>query len=360
MLHTAATQGMAVVHLQQRGFTFVWRRRIPQDLVSRWKRRELTKSSQQTDRAEALRVARRLSLAADNIFAIARNMPDLTTEQLDQLARDYFEDAIERDEAQRLRPSTKRGGAYIEPTFPDQCPIDADQSRLEDLLGETQEQIANNDFRQVAPQVLAVLEEAGLQVDTKSDTFRALAQRILRAQAEAMRIAYERRAGNYTVQPQDPLFSWAAASVSRQVKPKVAPRLSEVASAFVATRVRDGKWKEITKRNSTSKLNFFVETLKDPKIDAISRRPQSRGLKTTLTDLLELHDEGGLAIDDKHFRASAAPAKTEKASSLSRRGGHGKGQCEPRLPDTGRGVDHAHLTVSQDRLDDEVTSWELP
>lgn len=185
MLHTAATQGMAVVHLQQRGFTFVWRRRIPQDLVSRWKRRELTKSSHQTNRAEALRVARRLSAAADNIFAMARNMPDLTTEQLDQLARDYFERAIADDEAQRLRPSIKRGGAYIEPAFPDQCSIDADQSLLEDLLAETQEQIANSDFRRVAPHVLAVLQEAGLQVDRTSDTFRALAQRILRAQAEA-------------------------------------------------------------------------------------------------------------------------------------------------------------------------------
>jgi hypothetical protein len=184
-------------------------------------------------------------------------MAELSREQLDQLARRYFEEALQRDEDQRLRALPHRG-AYIEPQD-DQCPIDADQTLLADLLTEVQEALAGNDFRAVQQRVTDLLTSSGIEVDPKSETFRLLAHRVLRAQAEVLRMAYDRRAGDYAVEPRDPLFSWRPSVVAQSENAKASFPLSQVITAFVAAKERDGKWKPVTKRNNTSKLVLFTE-----------------------------------------------------------------------------------------------------
>ena len=64
-----------------------------------------------------MRAARRLSLAADRLFKDVIAMHDLTREQLDQLARRYFENALDEDEAQRLTPAQAPSRRFLRNDF---------------------------------------------------------------------------------------------------------------------------------------------------------------------------------------------------------------------------------------------------
>ena len=209
-------------------------------------------------------------------------MPDLTRAQLDQLARDYFDRALQDDEDQRLR-TQGRGSAYTSPQE-GQLPLDADQSLLAGLLEDLMEALAENDFRQVQPQVTELLTSAGITPDPRSEPFRLLAQRLLRAQAEVFTMAFRRRAGDYSVQPRDPLFSWRPGMLAQPEAAKSSLLLSQVVEVFVEAKVRDGAWKPNTKRNNVSKLNLFAETLDDKPIDTVSR-DDVRDWRDALDDL---------------------------------------------------------------------------
>jgi integrase len=209
-------------------------------------------------------------------------MSELTREQLDHLARRYFEEILQADEDQRFRARPSRT-AYIEPQD-GQCPIDADQELLAHVLSDVQEALAQNDFRGVQLQVADLLTGRRLHPDPKSETFRLLAHRVLRAQAEVLRMAYDRRAGDYAVEPRDPLFSWRPGIAAQPDEAKASLPLSQVVADFVAAKTRDGKWRPVTKRNNVSKLTLFAETLNDKPIDTVTR-DDIRDWRDALVDL---------------------------------------------------------------------------
>ncbi|MBF5095491.1 hypothetical protein F1643_14690 [Azospirillum sp. INR13] len=92
--------------LRLRAGRYLFRRRIPDDLVSRFRQRELIRVLGPLTKATALRQARRLAVVADQLFAMVKNDPTLSPEQIASLARQWFADALaefERESAaQRL------------------------------------------------------------------------------------------------------------------------------------------------------------------------------------------------------------------------------------------------------------------
>lgn len=73
--------------LRLRAGRYLFCRRIPDDLVPRFRQRELIRVLGPSTKAIALRQARRLAVVADQLFAMVKNDPTLSPEQIASLAR---------------------------------------------------------------------------------------------------------------------------------------------------------------------------------------------------------------------------------------------------------------------------------
>lgn len=134
------------------------------------------------------------------MFALIMSKPDLTPDQIDAIARDWFNTALEVDEEQRLTARPGRG-VYTQPSDPlNETPVDTDVDLLGTLECEAREAVASNDLGRARQWVEACLAEAGAQADPNSLTYKRLAHALLRANAEFYRVAAGRRAGNYAIQ----------------------------------------------------------------------------------------------------------------------------------------------------------------
>jgi integrase len=231
----------------------------------------------------ALRAARRLSIAVDALFSHAEAMPDLSEEQLDALARDYFDSALREDERQRATAAPGRA-LYTDARALALPPVEADQFVLSEILDGIREELADRDFRRIAPEVDHLLAQSGVEAARDDEIFRLLAQRLLRADIEVLRLAYHRRAGDYRVTPRDRLFLERPPTRPLQRPPAASPRLSDVAAAFICAKERDGNWKPITKKNSEPKLKLFVELVGDKPIDELTR-DDVRDWRDALSDM---------------------------------------------------------------------------
>lgn len=260
------------MHMLRRGAVYAWRRRVPLTLVGKWGRREVGRSLRTKNRDEAARLARALSATADRLFSHTMSHPDLTADQIDTLAREWFATALEADEHHRLNtPSAK--AAYT--TAPDlEDPIEADLEALGWLESEYAEATARNDFTMVRHNVEAILAEAGLPPDRKSGAYKRLANALLRANCEVLRIAKTRRVGDYTAEVADQLFRTQAqpAALPVPVNPALSSLpLSQLVDIFIAAKLADGKWTADTKRKTVPKLISFAEALDNKPVDMVSR-----------------------------------------------------------------------------------------
>ncbi|MDB5409355.1 MAG: hypothetical protein JWL84_4267 [Rhodospirillales bacterium] len=298
------------MRLRRKGAMLHWRRRVPLDLASRWGRVELVKALSTADKGLAEEVARRLSVISDRLFMHVSASPMLTSDQINTLARDWLDRALEADEEQRLNAPGHRG-VYVAPQHPDQDPVDADQALLSDHLEEVLEALASNDLTLVRGATVGMLIELGIEPDPQSDTYRQVGRRLLRAHAELFRMSIRRREGDYSVQPRDPLFSWSPSLVAQPEPAKASLVLSAVVTAYVIAKERDGKWQDVTKRNSVNKLNLFAATLDDKPIDTVTRE-DIRGWRDVLTDSVELAPN----TIGQHFKIVAGLFKWAKLEGM--------------------------------------------
>ncbi len=306
------------MHMQRRGAVYSWRRRVPLTLAMKWGRREVVRSLRTTNRGEAARLARTLSTTADRFFDHAMSHPDLTPDQIDALARQWFADALEIDEG--TRTNARPGKSMYTAGYDDgEEPVTADLEVLGWLEGEYREALAYNDFARVRCDVERLLTEVGIPVDSKSETFKRLARALLRANVEFLHIAKARRVGNYALEPVDPLFrpqTYRQAPAPAVSVDPVQPSLplSKVMEAYIVAKERDGKWVPVTKKNTVNKLKLFVDTLRDKPVDAVTR-DDIRDWREVLEDQHELSNNS----IRHHFKTVAAMfnwAKDERKSTI--------------------------------------------
>ncbi|SDH69556.1 Site-specific recombinase XerD [Roseospirillum parvum] len=221
-----------------------------------------------------MRRARLLSITADRLFDHLMSHPELTPDQIDDLARKWFAEALRDEEDFRL--SAQSGKAlYVWPRAGED-PVDADLELLSELEADYREAIACNQFSKVARDVECLLGEAGRSAEPGSDVYKRLCLALLRANIELFRISKARRVGDYSLEPIDPLFRRQSASVSSMMpepgdqRAKSLP-LGDVLEAYEVAQVRDGKWQPTTRRNAIGKLRLFVETLDGKPIDTVTR-----------------------------------------------------------------------------------------
>lgn len=240
--------------------------------------------------------------------------PELTPDQIDALARDWFATALEADEEHRTHVGARQAAYTTTDEYDD--PVEADLEVLSWLEGEYRDAFTNNEFQRVQISVEGILADAGIPTDPKSDSYRRLARALLRANAELLRIAQARRQGSYSTEPTDPLFR--SGPVAQSSEPKADPALSsmpllDLVTIYAAAQEKDGKWKADTKRKTVPKLIRFAETLDNKPVDTVSRE-DIRSWRQSL-------EESELAANTirLHFKAVAAMfnwAKPEKVATI--------------------------------------------
>lgn len=274
-----------MLHVQRRGEGFHWRRRVPLGLRSRFVKGELVVSLRTKDRSVAVARGRQLTTVADKLFARAMNDTSLTTERINSLARQWLDLELER--AERELERVRAGEALY--TLPDaeEEPIDADLRLLSDLMGDSREALATNDHRQIESVAADLIEASGLSVDRVGPAFGRFCRALLRAQIELLRQTKARRAGDYAEPMRDPLFYPQAVTALAGPEPDPRSRsmpLSELVDVFIQTKIRDGVWKEATRKNSPPKLRMFAEILDNKPVDTVTR-DDIRDWRDALDDL---------------------------------------------------------------------------
>ena len=198
--------------------------------------------------------------------------PDLTPDQIDILAREWFATALEADEEYRTQVPTGRAAYTTTDEYDD--PVAADLEVLSWLEGEYREAFAHNDFQRVHLDVERMLEEAGVPADRKSEAYRRLARALLRANAEVLRLAQARRVGKYALEPEDPLFRSKPmpTPVVAQPDPALSSMpLRDLVTVYAEAQEKDGKWTADTKRNTIPVLIRFAGMLDSKPVDMVSR-----------------------------------------------------------------------------------------
>lgn len=251
--------------LRVRAGRYDFRRRVPDELVSRLGKREIVRSLGALPHAEAVKKARRLTVACDRLFRMIAKKPELTRDQIAELADGWFTQRVETQERWR---ETHR------PEDPEQ-EFQADKL-AQDRADGAMELIRMNDIEAAAETTEALLQAHGIAVDRTSPAFAELARAILRANAEAARIHAGRLRGDYTVRPADPLLAQALSTERKPQKAtKAVPTLSEGWARFAAEKVKSGAWRQSMAHDAEQALALFMESAGDKRLDRYERQDAS-------------------------------------------------------------------------------------
>lgn len=307
------------LHFKLVGARYVFRRRVPKHLTDRLGRGELIRSIGSVPYATAMKEARRLVVATDVLFTMLTNNPDLTQAEIDELASQWFREAIARGEQVLTR---------LTPEDPDD--FDAEQRYALRRLEGAKELLRINDWQVVADIASEILAERGIALERKDPRFQELCRKLLRANVASKEVYAKRHEGNYGYRPRDPLFagkeyappvaapappvaapSVAAPSVAAPVAPPVAtpsaPQLFDLIDKHLAFMARE--WNPQTLVQNRTTFRFFREHLGDRSVGDVSKRDVSEFLEK----LRCLPAKYG---QDRAFRGLSFSAMVDKAASM--------------------------------------------
>lgn len=265
-------------HLVRRDGVFYWRRRVPHDLRQLWGRAQIIKSLFTGDRHCACRTSRRLDVAMDMIFDMARSMP-LTTEQLQTLTNEVIR--LERDQLEHERT--------------DFTGLTADKARLAskfstDMCAAMKTHLMTNDFSTVAPFMRDVLDRHMPNVSTGSYEWRQFGRSSLRALAQtydedAMHWLGEFESDKsvplpaspaWTSSPQPSVTRAPAAAPAPTIVPASAPATPEMTiSAYIERYVEKsrhaGVWTNQTEAQNRNSIDLLIRICGDKHPSAYTR-----------------------------------------------------------------------------------------
>lgn len=254
----------------QRNRIFHFRRVIPLDLRSRFRRREITCSLRTSDLHLAGIRARELYLAAESLFEESRHDPMLTDDQLAAIVQDYYNYVLEREGRFRLQsgpmpPETRAMRAKF----------------FHELAADSRNALGANDLFSVGVTTEAMLRKHGLAGKVDKAERAQVAQALMRGGidlAEAVRARYE---GDFNFEPRDKLltrkiealFTQPAAEQPQATGPRspvtptqppkeaaeteAGPLFSETAARFVAKQKLTRSWENQTALQNEKSYELF-------------------------------------------------------------------------------------------------------
>lgn len=265
---SVATKGTILARLLrnviQRNRIFHFRRGIPLDLRSRFRRREITCSLRTSELHLAGIRSRELYLAAESLFEESRHNPMLTDDQLAAIVQDYYNYVLEREGRFRLQsgpmpPETRAMRAKF----------------FHELAADTRNALGANDLFSVGLTTEAMLQKHGLagRVDKVERT--QVAQALMRGGielAEAVRARYE---GDFSFEPRDKLLArkveamfappansqpQAAEQAAREQVNESEPGalFTETAASFVIKQKQLRRWENQTASQNEKSYELFT------------------------------------------------------------------------------------------------------
>ncbi|ETD82012.1 DUF6538 domain-containing protein [Rhodobacter capsulatus] len=231
-------------YIQKRGKNGIWyaRLRVPTDLVNAFGKDEFSKSLRTSDERVARKQARTVIAEWEHQFELARLKPELSTADAETLARYYYHQGEQADQAERdKRPlaghkdawldeavsrfsvRSRQANANIDPLKALNLVLD-EISNL-DLSGMTQEHrqirlselrahLASREYALIAHEAEHLIESRSLPItrenpfnpDELSDEFIKLCDRLMRAEIELLERQNERDSGDFGGEPRAPML----------------------------------------------------------------------------------------------------------------------------------------------------------
>lgn len=289
--------------LRVRSGRYDFRRRVPDELVPRLGKREIVRSLGSLPYAEAVAKARRLTVASDRLFAMIAKNPDLSPDQIAELAGEWFAQRVETQEEWRKGfcpsgPESEFRAGKI----------------AQDRVDGARELVRMSDLDSATETTEALLQAHGIALDRASPAFAELAHAILRANAEAARIHAARLSGDYTACPEDPLFA-PALSVERRTRTKAKaetmPTLTEAWGRFAAEKIKAGAWRPSMAHDGEQALALFSESAGDRRLDRYERTDVSSFV--AMLQALPAHRSKKPAFKGKSLAELVAMTKADPA-----------------------------------------------
>lgn len=305
------------LYMKLDGGRWVFRRRVPADLVLLIRRRELVRTIGACDYRAAQRAARRLAYLADDLFAMLRTSPSLPLELVDQLARDWYRRKLD-DHAARL--------ARLDPGDGEECEVAEDRAR--EGYERHRGYMLRDEQEMVAGVATHLLQLHGISVEAGDPAFTDLCQKLLRATTAAAEVNLAHHRGEVSARPSDPLFFapaippapviiMAASQPTSQPVPKadLGPTIKELIQAH--TTALASKWTMQTRKQNDATFRLLEERLGGMRAGDVTRRDISQFLQ----DLRSLPSVWG---QDRRYRgvsfakaldlARSEPAHRERLS----------------------------------------------
>lgn len=224
-------------HMQRRGKTGIWyaRLRIPADLAKAFGKAEFSKSLKTTDQRTARKLARQVIADWERQFDEARRKPDLSTADVETLARHYY---LQREQ-EDLQARDRRPVASQQESLTDQAMtrMIAKSAQNPDILSDplamlnvALDEIANLDlsdmnfehrqirlrdlrehqrtrnFALITHEAIALIDTMSLPIAVGSEEFNLLCDRLIRAEIELLQRQNERDVGNFAGEARDPVL----------------------------------------------------------------------------------------------------------------------------------------------------------
>jgi len=193
----------SVTRVVRRGNVFCFRMAVPRHLRVHIGRHEIKLSLRTSDPCTGNVRGRILSNVLDLLFAELSRMQPLSTQTLNERARDYFQQALNRSLEH----------TFLLPLDPS-CDLNAEVQSLQERVGHLRSQLAAQAFSpNVRKEAEALLEPPGGTGDPNSDHYQYACNLILRGKIEEARILAAQLSGDYTAaSPRDPLFAGMVAT----------------------------------------------------------------------------------------------------------------------------------------------------
>lgn len=217
-------------NLIRRGTTYYFRARVPSDLVARLGRAELKRSLRTKEASTARTRGARARALAEDLFGRIRGEPMLTEAQIAQLARNFYETALEETLVWRLiADDVEGGGDTIEAQIEGRRALE--KQIVRDLArGRTDLVSAEADALLLDFELTDILSDGPPDADGRRRpiihdevSYLALCRGLLRALLEATRKAAAEDDGNFTFVPTDPMLADPPSRPSASPAPTTPP-----------------------------------------------------------------------------------------------------------------------------------------
>jgi hypothetical protein len=242
----------------RRNGAYCFRVAVPKHLVARVGRRDVKSMLRTSDAVTAKMQARLLSNALDRLFRLLMTMPDLTTDEINERIRGYFQMALNKSlEHTQLLPG--------DPMVDLDEEVDFLRKRVEDLRRKLARQAFSAVVVETAKTLLA--QSPSDAIPPALDSVQIACSGILRADIENARILGAKLQGRYDeAVPADPLFAgMTMASLPPMPGEAAAPMpngvtFKELSERYLAFKAKEG-WAKKTEMDARRAIGLGFEVI---------------------------------------------------------------------------------------------------